>query len=138
MTDKDSNRRHRHGHAARQRAIEAYDSAAAERAGRRHAERSAADRACRRAGRGRADRCTAPADQGRNRALAADRAAASRTAPSAASTRRAETGSERLSELGLNREKGEETIRSLFEGVTDAAKASGQAALDAARNQRGH
>jgi hypothetical protein len=45
------------------------------------------------------------------------------------------TGTGRLNELGLNREKGEETIRSLFQGVTDAAKASGQAALDAARNK---
>jgi glutamate-1-semialdehyde aminotransferase len=47
-----------------------------------------------------------------------------------------ETGSGRLNELGITRDKGEETIRSLFEGVTDAAKASGQAALDAAKNQR--
>jgi len=46
-----------------------------------------------------------------------------------------DTGSGKLNELGLNREKGEETIRSLFQGVTDAAKASGQAALDAARNK---
>ena len=44
-----------------------------------------------------------------------------------------DTGTQRLDELGLNRQKGEETIRSLLEGVTDAAKASGQAALDAAR-----
>jgi hypothetical protein len=44
-----------------------------------------------------------------------------------------DTGSDRLDELGLNRQKGEETIRSLLEGVTEAAKASGQAALDAAR-----
>ena len=47
-----------------------------------------------------------------------------------------ETGSDRLNELGITRNKGEETIRSLVEGVTDAAKASGQAALDAAKNQR--
>ena len=46
-----------------------------------------------------------------------------------------DTGSQRLDELGLNREKGESTIRSLFEGVADAAKASGQAALDAARDK---
>src|SRR4051794_37304783 len=45
------------------------------------------------------------------------------------------TGTERLDELGLNREKGEETIRSLLEGVTEAARASGKAALDAARKQ---
>jgi hypothetical protein len=46
-----------------------------------------------------------------------------------------DTGSERLNELGLNREKGEETIRSLFQGVTDAARASGKAAYDAARSK---
>jgi hypothetical protein len=44
-----------------------------------------------------------------------------------------DTGSQRLDELGINRNKGEETIRSLLEGVTDAAKASGRAALDTAR-----
>jgi len=44
-----------------------------------------------------------------------------------------DTGTQRLDELGINRQKGEETIRSLLQGVTDAAKASGQAALDAAR-----
>lgn len=45
-----------------------------------------------------------------------------------------DTGTRRLDELGLNRDKGEETIRSLLEGLTDAAKASANAALDAARN----
>jgi len=44
------------------------------------------------------------------------------------------TGSQRLDELGLNRRKGEETIRSLLDGLTDAARASANAALDAARN----
>jgi len=45
------------------------------------------------------------------------------------------TGTDRLNDLGLSREKGEATIRSLLEGVADAAKASGQAALNAARNK---
>ena len=58
-----------------------------------------------------------------------------RTAKAAIDAAR-ETGSDRLNELGITRNKGEETIRSLVEGVTDAAKASGQAALDAAKNQR--
>lgn len=44
------------------------------------------------------------------------------------------TGSQRLEELGLTRERAEETIRSLLGDVTDAAKASANAALDAARN----
>ena len=46
-----------------------------------------------------------------------------------------DTGTDRLDELGLNREKGEQTIRDLLKGVTDAARASGQGALDAARNK---
>jgi hypothetical protein len=44
-----------------------------------------------------------------------------------------DTGTEKLNEAGINREKGEDTIRSLFQGVTDAARASASAALDAAR-----
>ena len=47
-----------------------------------------------------------------------------------------DTGSDNLTELGLTRVKGEETIRSLFQGVTDAARASGQAAVDSVKNQR--
>ena len=45
-----------------------------------------------------------------------------------------DTGSQRLDEMGLNREQGEKTIRSLLEGLTDAARASANAALEAARN----
>lgn len=48
-----------------------------------------------------------------------------------------DTGSEKLEELGLTRERGEDTVRSLFRSVTDAAKASAEAALDAARDKRG-
>jgi len=48
-----------------------------------------------------------------------------------------DTGSQRLDELGLNRDKGEETVRSLLRSVTNAAKASAEAALDAARDKRG-
>ena len=44
-----------------------------------------------------------------------------------------DTGSSKLSEAGITREKGEDTIRSLFQGVSDAARASANAALDAAR-----
>ena len=44
-----------------------------------------------------------------------------------------DTGTKRLDELGLSRDKGEQTLRNLFESVTDAAKASAGAALDAAR-----
>ena len=45
-----------------------------------------------------------------------------------------DTGSERLDELGLSRDKGEETIRKLLDGLTGVAKASANAALEAARN----
>ena len=45
------------------------------------------------------------------------------------------TGTQRLGELGISREKGEETIRSLIEGITDAAKASASAAAEAVRKQ---
>lgn len=45
-----------------------------------------------------------------------------------------DTGSQRLDELGLNRDKGEETIRKLLDGLSGAAKASADAALEAARN----
>lgn len=46
-----------------------------------------------------------------------------------------DTGSQRLDEMGLNRSKGEETIRSLLDGLTDAARASASAAADAVRNK---
>jgi hypothetical protein len=46
-----------------------------------------------------------------------------------------DTGKQRLEELGLSREKGEETIRNLLDGLTDAGKASANAAVDAVRNQ---
>ena len=45
-----------------------------------------------------------------------------------------DTGSQRLDDLGLSRDKGEGTIRNLLSGLTDAAKASANAALEAARN----
>lgn len=44
-----------------------------------------------------------------------------------------DTGTQRLDELGFSRDKGEQTIRNLLESVTDAAKASANAALDATR-----
>ena len=46
-----------------------------------------------------------------------------------------DTGSQRLDGMGLNREKGEATIRSLLDGLTDAARASANAAVDAVRKQ---
>ena len=46
-----------------------------------------------------------------------------------------ETGTRRLDELGLTRQKGEETIRSLLDGVSDAVRASAGAAVEAARSK---
>jgi hypothetical protein len=46
-----------------------------------------------------------------------------------------DTGTQRLDELGISRQKGEETIRSLLDGLTDAARASANAAVDAVRNK---
>lgn len=44
-----------------------------------------------------------------------------------------DTGVEHLKDIGISREKGEQTLRSLIQGVGDAAKASAEAALEAAR-----
>ncbi|HZU52190.1 MAG TPA: hypothetical protein VE968_09990 [Sphingomicrobium sp.] len=46
-----------------------------------------------------------------------------------------QSGTQRLDELGLNREKGEETIRNLLGGLGDAARASANAAVEAVRKQ---
>jgi hypothetical protein len=56
------------------------------------------------------------------------------TARAAADAAR-ETGSQRLDELGLNRDKGEATIRNLLDGLSDAARASANAAVDAVRSK---
>jgi hypothetical protein len=46
-----------------------------------------------------------------------------------------DTGSRRLGDLGISRDKGEETIRNLLSGLTDAAKASADAAVQSVRNK---
>jgi len=56
------------------------------------------------------------------------------TARAAAEAAR-ETGTKQLEELGISREKGEQTLRSLLQGMGDAAKASAGAAVDAARKR---
>jgi hypothetical protein len=52
----------------------------------------------------------------------------------AAATAAREAGESRLSELGLTADKGRETLRAIFEGASDAAKTSAQAAFSAARS----
>ncbi|MEO7365305.1 MAG: hypothetical protein ABIW03_03210 [Sphingomicrobium sp.] len=46
-----------------------------------------------------------------------------------------EAGTSRLAELGLTREKGAETLRSIFDGAGDAARKSADAALSAAKDK---
>ncbi|WP_309661572.1 hypothetical protein [Sphingomonas sp.] len=45
-----------------------------------------------------------------------------------------EAGTSRLAELGLTREKGAATLRSIFDGAGDAARTSANAAISAARD----
>ena len=75
-----------------------------------------------------------PRTQAETRAVAPTARRVRKTAEAAFSAAK-DTGSQRLDELGLNRSKASNTIESLLQGLTDAAKASGQAALDAARNK---
>ncbi|MEO6582652.1 MAG: hypothetical protein ABIN68_07600 [Sphingomicrobium sp.] len=46
-----------------------------------------------------------------------------------------DAGTSRLAELGLTREKGAETLRSIFDGAGDAARKSADAALSAAKEK---
>jgi hypothetical protein len=46
-----------------------------------------------------------------------------------------ETGTQRLDELGISRDKGEETIRNLLNGLTEAARASAEAAVSSVRSK---
>lgn len=46
-----------------------------------------------------------------------------------------QAGRDRLAELGLTPEKGSETIRSIFEGASEAARASAQAAIGTVKGE---
>ncbi|MES2120997.1 MAG: hypothetical protein V4513_10540 [Pseudomonadota bacterium] len=46
-----------------------------------------------------------------------------------------DTGGEKLNEVGISRDKGEETLRSLLQGVGEAARASADAAVAAVRDK---
>lgn len=46
-----------------------------------------------------------------------------------------EAGREKLAELNITREAGKGAMQSLIEGIGDAARTSGKAAVDAARNK---
>ncbi len=75
-----------------------------------------------------------PRTQGETRLLRPTADKLTGTARAAAEAAR-EAGTSRLAELGLTREKGAETLRSIFEGAGDAAKISANAALSAARTR---
>jgi hypothetical protein len=141
MTDQDTNDQgNSFAGTARQRAIEAYDSArdGVAGAGRKAAGTLSEAPLIALAGVAAAGALIAallPRTKAEAEALRPAVRRVRKTAKAAIDAAR-ETGSGRLNELGITRDKGEDTIRSLFQGVTDAAKASGQAALDAAKNQR--
>jgi len=139
MTDDDTNAHTGPAGSPRQRAIEAYESArdSVSGAGRRAANGLTEAPLIALAGGIAAGALIAallPRTNAENRLVRPTARRVKDTARAAYDAAR-DTGTDKLNELGLNREKGEETIRSLFQGVTDAAKASGQAALDAARNK---
>ena len=46
-----------------------------------------------------------------------------------------EAGREKLAELNITREAGKGAVQSLVDGITEAARTSGRAALEAARNK---
>lgn len=46
-----------------------------------------------------------------------------------------EAGREKLTELNITRDAGKGAVQSLVDGITEAAKTSGQAAIEAARNK---
>lgn len=46
-----------------------------------------------------------------------------------------DTGSQRLADRGINREQGEQTIRNLLDGISEAAREAGRAAADTVRNK---
>ncbi len=48
-----------------------------------------------------------------------------------------DAGREKLAELNITREAGKGAVQSLVDGITEAAKTSGKAALDAARSVKG-
>jgi len=47
-----------------------------------------------------------------------------------------ETSKERFGDLGFSREKGQETLDNFLQGLKDTARASADAAVEAARNKR--
>lgn len=53
-----------------------------------------------------------------------------------AATAAKDAGTQRLAELGLTPDRGSETLRSIFEGASDAVRSSAQAAFGAVRGEK--
>ena len=141
MTEQDKDRQDRDSAAGsvRQRAIEAYDGARESVAGAGRKANDAIDEAplIALAGGLAAGALLAvllPRTESEERALRPVSDKLTGTARAAAEAAK-EAGTSRLAELGLTAEKGRETLRSIFEGASDAAKVSAQAALSAARER---
>ncbi|HEU5285549.1 MAG TPA: hypothetical protein VFU20_03430 [Sphingomicrobium sp.] len=138
MTDQDKERQDRES-GVRRRAIEAYDGARGRVAGAGRKATDAIDEAPLLAlagglAAGALIAALLPRTQSETQLLRPTADKLTGTARAAAEAAR-EAGTSRLAELGLTREKGAETLRSIFEGASDAAKTSAQAALDAARTR---
>jgi hypothetical protein len=136
MTDQDKQDQARES-AVRQRAIEAYDGARDSVAGAGRKANDAIDEAPLIAlagglALGAILAAVLPRTESETRALRPLGDKLTGTAKAAAEAAK-DAGTSRLAELGLTREKGAETLRSIFEGASDAAKVSAQAALSAAR-----
>lgn len=115
---------------ARQRAIEAYEGAretAADTLGQAPLIALAGGLAA-----GALIAALLPATEAETRAIGPTAKRAKVGAQAALSAAR-DTGTQRLQDIGLTREKAEETIRNLLGDISEAAKASASAALDAAR-----
>ena len=131
MTDQDTTTTQEEDMTARQRAIEAYEDArdrATDTLGQAPLLALAGGLAA-----GALIAALLPRTDAETRALRPTARRAKSTARAAYEAAK-DTGTERLGELGLNRGKAEETIRGLLDGLVDAAKASANAGLDAARN----
>ena len=137
MTDKDTDRSELNsgtgfGSSARQRAIDTYESA-----GRRASEGIDDAPLIALAGGLAAGALIAallPRTEAETRALRPVGQRIRGTAKDAVQAAR-DAGTSRLSELGLTRDKGAETLRAILEGAGEAAKSSAKAAADAARNR---
>ena len=125
---------------ARQRAIEAYDSARGSVAGAGRRASDSIDEAplIALAGGIAAGALLAallPRTEAETRALRPVGKRVRNTARAATQAAK-DAGTSKLEELGLTPERGSEAIRSIFQGAADAAKTSAQAALSTARDPR--